>query len=82
MERGLTYRFEEIEEGGYYAEVVGLPPCFTDGKTMDETLDHIREVVALIIDVAKDGMIELPTEFEWLLTSSEWALPADEPVAG
>lgn len=70
IEHGVTYRFEEVEEGGYFAEVLGLPACITEGETVDETLANIREALALCLEVAEDGEIELPAEFRRLLAAA------------
>ena len=35
----------EAEEGGYWAEVPALPGCFTEGDTLEELTDNIREAV-------------------------------------
>ena len=70
IEHGVTYRFEETEEGGYFAEVMGLPGCFTEGDSVDETLANIREALALYLEVAESGEIELPQEFRRLLVAA------------
>lgn len=31
------------EEGGYWAEVVGMPGCYSDGETLAEVKANIRE---------------------------------------
>jgi predicted RNase H-like HicB family nuclease len=33
----------EADEGGYWAEVPEIPGCATQGETMEEILDNIRE---------------------------------------
>ena len=33
-------------EGGYWAEVTGLPGCFTQGKTHDEVYLNLTEAIA------------------------------------
>jgi predicted RNase H-like HicB family nuclease len=35
----------EAEEGGYWAEVPALPGCATQGETMDELVQNVREAV-------------------------------------
>ena len=70
IEHGVTYRFEEVEEGGYFAEVLGLPGCITEGETLDEALKNIREALALCLEVAESGEIELPSEFRRLLVAA------------
>jgi predicted RNase H-like HicB family nuclease len=70
IEHGVTYRFEETEEGGYFAEVVGLPGCMSEGDSVDETLKNIREALSLCLEVAEDGELELPEEFRKLLVAA------------
>jgi predicted RNase H-like HicB family nuclease len=33
------------EEGGYWAEVPAIPGCATQGETLDELLENVREAV-------------------------------------
>ena len=57
----------EAEEGGYWAEVPGIPGCATQGETFDELLTNIYEAVegCLSVDVqdievsAKDRIMEI-----------------------
>jgi predicted RNase H-like HicB family nuclease len=44
----------EAEEGGYWAEVPAIPGCATQGETMEELLDNLREAIegCLSVDVA------------------------------
>ena len=47
----------EAEEGGYWAEVPAIPGCATQGETMEELLDNLREAIegCLLVDVAASG---------------------------
>jgi predicted RNase H-like HicB family nuclease len=38
---------EQDEDGMYIGEVPQLPACYTQGRTLDELLHNIREVIAL-----------------------------------
>lgn len=42
------------EEGGFWAEVPGLPGCVSQGETLDETLANVREAAEGWIEVAAD----------------------------
>ncbi len=44
----------EAEEGGYWAEVPGIPGCATQGETFEELLHNLYEAVegCLSVDVA------------------------------
>lgn len=33
------------EEGGFWAEVPALPGCASQGESMDELLDNVREAI-------------------------------------
>ncbi|MBK7127682.1 MAG: type II toxin-antitoxin system HicB family antitoxin [Dehalococcoidia bacterium] len=59
QDRGLTYRIEEVEEGGYFGQVVELPACVTEGLTLDETITNLRDALALYIEVADEDGIEV-----------------------
>jgi len=57
----------EAEEGGYWAEVPGIPGCVTQGETFDELLSNLYEAVegCLSVDVQdivvseKDKVMEI-----------------------
>ena len=42
---------EEGEDGYLISEVIGLPGCHTQAKTMDELLRRTREAISLYLDV-------------------------------
>ncbi|RWO54597.1 type II toxin-antitoxin system HicB family antitoxin [Mesorhizobium sp.] len=35
----------EAEEGGYWAEVPAIPGCPTQGETLDELVENLREAI-------------------------------------
>ena len=43
----------EAEEGGYWAEVPAIPGCATQGETIEELLNNLKEAIegCLSIDV-------------------------------
>ena len=41
------------EEGGFWAEVPGLPGCVSQGETREETLANIREAAEGWVEVAE-----------------------------
>lgn len=45
MTRKFTVIIEEDEEGWLVSEVVGLPGCHTQAKTMDQLLERTKEAV-------------------------------------
>jgi predicted RNase H-like HicB family nuclease len=42
----------KAEEGGFWAEVPSLPGCATQGETMDELRDNLREAIEGWLSVA------------------------------
>nr|VFJ46473.1 MAG: HicB_like antitoxin of toxin-antitoxin system [Candidatus Kentron sp. DK] len=44
--------FHPAEEGGFWAEIPGLPGCISEGGDLDETLANIREAAEGWIAVA------------------------------
>ena len=45
---------ERDEDGLYVGEVPGLCGCYSQGETVDELLDNIREVIALCLEEYPD----------------------------
>lgn len=41
----------QAEEGGYWAEVPGIPGCVTQGETFEELLTNIYEAVEACLSV-------------------------------
>ena len=51
MENRRTYTAIVHEEGGgYWAEVAGLPGCFTEADTLDELKVNLREAIGLYLE--------------------------------
>ena len=44
----------EAEEGGFWAEVPALPGCSTQGDTMEELTENLKDAIALWLDVGDD----------------------------
>ena len=53
--RGLTLPLfiEKDEDGFYIVECPVLEGCYTQGKTIDEALRNIREVIKLVLEEHK-----------------------------
>jgi predicted RNase H-like HicB family nuclease len=50
----LKIVIHDAEEGGYWAEVPALPGCATQGETMDELIENVREAVEGVLNVLAD----------------------------
>lgn len=63
----LTIVVHEAEEGGYWAEVPAISGCVSQGESLDELLENVREAVegCLSIDASEvpvsdtDRLIEI-----------------------
>jgi len=53
-----VYEFDvvilEDETGGYVAFVPSLPGCHTQGESIDEVLENIREAIELYLETLSD----------------------------
>jgi predicted RNase H-like HicB family nuclease len=57
MEMLLTAVFEEVAEsegGGYVAYVEELPGAISEGDTLDEARENLRDAIALLLEVEGD----------------------------
>ena len=41
----------EAEEGGFWAEVPAIQGCATQGDTMDELMENVREAVEACLEI-------------------------------
>lgn len=63
MERGiiramkLKVLIHPAEEGGFWAEAPALPGCVSEGDTLDEALDNIREAALGWLEVAAERVL-------------------------
>ncbi len=48
---------EKGDDGYLIAEVVGLPGCHTQAKSMDELIMRIKEAITLYLEVAREEVI-------------------------
>lgn len=54
MAHTFTAVFEPAAEGGYIAFVEELPGANTQGETLEEARENLREAVELILEVNRD----------------------------
>ena len=70
----FTVAVYEAEEGGYWAEVLELPGCASQGETLDELKDNITEAIEACLQVNLEDSGALPPRK--VIT---WTLPVPEP---
>ncbi|MBI4236474.1 MAG: type II toxin-antitoxin system HicB family antitoxin [Chloroflexi bacterium] len=54
-----TAIIHEAEEGGYWAEVLELPGCVTQGETLDEVQANIREAIEAVLEAGSEDSVVL-----------------------
>jgi predicted RNase H-like HicB family nuclease len=52
---------EQDEDGMYVGEVPQLPACYSQGRTLDELLANMREVIALCLEEQAEALSPFPT---------------------
>lgn len=58
MTRTFTAVYQPADEGGYIAFVEELPGANTQGETLQEARENLREAVELILDVNRELALE------------------------
>ncbi len=53
---------EKDEDGMFVSEVVGLPGCHTQGKTLDELMERTKEAISLYLKCKKVDIKDLESE--------------------
>ena len=61
----LTYNveLEPQKEGGYTATVPALPGCISEGDTLEEVLENIKDAIEGYIKVMAKHRRKIPLEF-------------------
>ena len=50
------------DEGGYWAEVPALPGCVTQGESISEVEENLRDAVDIWLDVSQDIVLKSKTD--------------------
>ncbi|MHB8840702.1 MAG: type II toxin-antitoxin system HicB family antitoxin [Candidatus Aquicultor sp.] len=58
-------------EGGYTVTVPSLPGCISEGDTVEEALENIKEAIKLFIESMREHGEELPEEADDIFTAVE-----------
>jgi predicted RNase H-like HicB family nuclease len=54
MAKEFTLVIEEGEDGYLISEVIGLPGCHTQAKTLDELMKRTKEAISLYLKCEKE----------------------------
>lgn len=49
------------DEGGYWAEVPALPGCITEGDSLDEVTENLKDAIQGWLDVANENQSTDPS---------------------
>ena len=63
-EARLQIIIEQDEAGYYVAECPALRACYTQGKTYEEVIDNIKDVIALCLEDLKAKKKSIPKQAE------------------
>jgi predicted RNase H-like HicB family nuclease len=62
MEAKVKYKIvlEPQEEGGYTVYVPALPGCVSQGGTVEEAMDNVKEAITVYLESLRERGIDLP----------------------
>jgi predicted RNase H-like HicB family nuclease len=60
VKRKYRIVLEPQEEGGYTVYAPALPGCVSQGDTVEEAMDNIKEAITVYVESLKDRGINLP----------------------
>ena len=57
-----TILIHQAEEGGFWSEVPALPGCYSQGETIDQTLQNTKEAIESQLIAQKEDLVAAPIE--------------------
>ena len=67
-----TILIHQAEEGGFWSEVSALPGCYSQGETIDETMQNTKEAIEAYLLVLKEDQVSAPVEESLFIVGSRW----------
>jgi len=58
----FTTLVHKAEEGGFWSEIPALPGCYSQGETIDETIENTKEAIEAYLIALKEDDLEIPVE--------------------
>jgi len=58
----FTILVHKAEEGGFWSEIPALPGCYSQGETIDETIENTKEAIEAYLIALKEDDLEIPVE--------------------
>ena len=50
----FTVVIHEDPDGGFWAEVPALPGCYSQGESVDELVENVREAIGGVLEVMRE----------------------------
>ena len=66
MHYKLPLVFDPQPEGGYTVTSPLLPELFTEGDTVEDALENVKDALAAVIELYHDTGKMLPPHLEWM----------------
>jgi len=54
----------DAEGGGYWVEVPALPGCYSQGESVEEALENVREAIELYLEALREEGAQIPRDDE------------------
>ncbi len=61
MKKEYTVIIEKDETGGYVGEIPGIPACHSQGETIEELMENMKEILELCLESLPEK--EVPDSF-------------------
>jgi len=66
---GIEMKFKvvlepDLDDGGYVVSCPSLPGCYSQGDTVEEALENIREAIEAYVESLKKHGEPIPAEYE------------------
>ena len=63
------------EDGGYVAECPAIPGCISEGDTLEQALENIRDAITACLETMVKHGWEMPKETDVIVATVEVPLP-------
>ena len=62
-----TVQIEPAPEGGFWSRIAALPGCFSQGETVEDTLQNTKEAIELYVEGLREDNKEIPEESDAIM---------------
>lgn len=70
IRNGVIFELQSEPDGGYTITVPSLPGCISCGTTFEESIEMIKDAIAVWLEVAREEGLPVPEQFEKLHLAS------------